>query len=274
MKGGNRPKKTKKEFLSKKIDSDNKKVVSSITKYTRQPQRKATMADRTTQNVPGKAATQQSINSKCGRATLVWGDIGTTEGTRYRHDGGFRVNVMPEEGGPDASKLQLFYPPLDFSNLDISVQLSFDDLQTAINVVGDDMDSTLPYIIFPSEEAGSSHLNTRQYTMKRTKTTWGTQKQKKQKQKKIWRVQKHSPWKNVVIIMLEIFLFKKKKSFSSRYDEMSSSTMVLLLLSLFLCVLAFFFVCPLPWCSVVKKGTHIWKFGFSQKTTFFQVPST
>ena len=78
---------------------------------------------------------------------------------------------MPEEGGPDASKSQLFYPPLDLSNLDISVQLTFNELQIVINVAGDDMDSTLPYIIFPLEETGSADPNTRQYTMKITKTT-------------------------------------------------------------------------------------------------------
>ena len=76
---------------------------------------------------------------------------------------------MPEESDPDASKSQLSYPPLDLSSFDLSVQLSFEELCTVINVAGDDIDSTLPYIIFPLEEPGSSYLNTQQYTIKISK---------------------------------------------------------------------------------------------------------
>ena len=62
---------------------------------------------------------------------------------------------------------------------------------------------------------------------------------------------------------------------------MSLSPTVLLLSSLFLCALCVCFFCgfdvPLDTSTVIardKKGTRMWKFGFFQKSTFFQVPST
>ena len=60
---------------------------------------------------------------------------------------GFRVNVTPEEGSRGASKSQLFYPPPDVSDLDISVQLSVEELRTVVNIAGDDTDAAHPYLV-------------------------------------------------------------------------------------------------------------------------------
>ena len=60
------------------------------------------------------------------------------------------ANVVFEEPAADEPSPQLLYPALNFFSPDLFVQLSFDELQTVINIARDDMDFILPYIIFCS----------------------------------------------------------------------------------------------------------------------------
>ena len=68
----------------------------------------------------------------------------------YRHESDKRASgviVISERPDADGLQSQLSYPPPDLTNLDISVQLSLDELRTVVNIAGDDTDAAHPYLV-------------------------------------------------------------------------------------------------------------------------------